>query len=163
MSGVTFLSSLCFADEMNGPRPDLVDAMLNIQACSSVLEALTAVEPGKIPMRDAFEDISVAVMRKLSSRPPTKRNHEDDWASLGNVASGQVDNIAAQDHPTEPTFSQPGFTSAEMYDAPFNGDGMGSDGIWETLRSLLFDPSSALVQPEFLDSNNDNLPFDLNA
>jgi len=145
---------------MNGPRPDLVDAMLNIQACSSVLEALTSVEPGKIPMRDAFEEISVAVMRKLSSRPPTKQNHENDRILHGNVASGQVDNILLQDHSTEPIFSQSTLVSGELDATPFNGDGISSDGVWETLRSLLFDPSSALLQPEFLSNNDDALPFD---
>ncbi|ORY32023.1 fungal-specific transcription factor domain-domain-containing protein [Naematelia encephala] len=69
MSGVTYLNSLWVASQSGWSIvPSFVDALLDVQACSSSLEAMTLNEHGTTGIRDAFETVSAAVIRRLSDQ-----------------------------------------------------------------------------------------------
>ena len=108
MAGVTYLNSIYVASKYQwNIVPSLVEAMLDIQACASVLEAMTgtlcrsrpaerprltaAHEPDATGVRDAFETVCAAVVRKLSdisTTPPsiTPDPLADTFASFTNDA-----------------------------------------------------------------------------
>ena len=117
MAGVTYLNCLWQADA-NGWHivPSYVDALLDIQGCTSVMEALAskwpflidwaqadgrlAITVGTASMRNTFEKIAEKVIRRLSSRPssrPPERVADQTIPTNGGPASqnGQISGLEA--------------------------------------------------------------------
>ncbi|KAG7571286.1 hypothetical protein FFLO_00798 [Filobasidium floriforme] len=67
INGVTYLNGLWQAHRHGWSIvPTLVDALLDIQGCSSIIEALAVITPGSSGIRNAFERVSEGVIRHLS-------------------------------------------------------------------------------------------------
>ncbi|OWZ74365.1 hypothetical protein J008_00034 [Cryptococcus neoformans] len=71
ISGVTYLNSL-WQGYRNGWRlvPSYIDALLDMQVCTSVMEGLAALTPGTVSIRNTWEAVSERMIRQLSSHAP---------------------------------------------------------------------------------------------
>ncbi|KJE05887.1 hypothetical protein I311_00023 [Cryptococcus gattii NT-10] len=71
ISGVTYLNSL-WQGYRNGWRlvPSYIDALLDMQVCTSVMEGLAALTPGTVSIRNTWEAVSEQMIRQLSSHAP---------------------------------------------------------------------------------------------
>ncbi|KAK8866076.1 hypothetical protein IAR55_001227 [Kwoniella newhampshirensis] len=68
LQGVTYIDTLWRARHNNWDiAPPYIDALLDVQVCSSMLEALAAATPGTSGLRNTFETISERVIRHLTT------------------------------------------------------------------------------------------------
>ncbi|RXK38684.1 hypothetical protein M231_03994 [Tremella mesenterica] len=69
MAGVTYLNSIWQAHRKGySIVPSYVDALLDVQVCTAVMEPLAAITPGTTGLRDAFEHVSESIIRRITSR-----------------------------------------------------------------------------------------------
>jgi hypothetical protein len=86
IAGVTYLNSLWQAHRCGWTIvPSYVDALLEIQTCTSVMEALAAITPGTSAVRDTFETVSERIIRQLSANAK--------WDTLSRPASPPFNGI----------------------------------------------------------------------
>jgi hypothetical protein len=138
------------AEETNVIMPNLIDAMLDIQSCSNVLEALSALQPGKSATRDAFEQISVAVIRKLSIRQPVESISTEPAnldPSQQSFVSTNIQSSAVGPDQLQTPHSQLAPQTQDYLIIP----NLESDGVWDALRSFLFDPSATFGEESWDD------------
>ena len=122
--------------------PPLVEAMLDVQICSGVLEALTgactsltrligpAAQPSMSGLRDAFEDVSAAVIRTL--------------VSAKDIASRHVSPASQSVTGPDALFDTSGQSS---FQSSFGGEDFRvseGDPTWDALNAYLMQPSATL-------------------
>jgi hypothetical protein len=144
--GVTFLSCIAMASRgLVLPTP--IEAIMDVQACAGVLEALTGAEglcalalisahvPGTSGIRDAFELVSTAVVSSFTSQPDQSR-------MLNNATTTSP---VARVGPAPPAIDP----------APAEEDWavlFGEDQTMDALNTILFEPVSIFSSMHPVDS-----------
>ena len=158
LSGVTYLNSLWIASRYGWDLvPSFVDAMLDIQACSCCLEAMTSEWAPVILLttvhehtgiRDAFETVSAAMIRPLSAE------RSASGSGLDAEAGGSLDHVnVAHDQPglsnfnTDPTLPAMDFSWLLDPSRPASPAAATEEHADNILDSFLLHPFVGLDQP----------------